>query len=412
MPAVGLPVLKVGIRFASGADNDGWLLGSSALPTQLGEPDDASVYQDVYTDVRAFSMNRGRSRELEQYQAGSGIVTLDNLTREYDPLNLSGSHVSGGVTQIQPGRRIRVTATHPTTSIVYDLFYGVIRDWVLNSNGFDATSTAQFSDALTDLNNTKVSVVTSAAASGTAAIEVLTAAGISRYEADAGIATLQATTFTSDTALNALQDIATSEQGAVYADSAGLIQYDSRHAILSEARSNTSQCTFGTGNLPITSIVLDYQSDLIKNVVTATRTGGAAQTSTDATSIATYGERTYVLADMMLADDTQAATTAAFILSGYKDPAVRVREITVAPQGHADLMTAVLARELRDRVTVTFQPPGGGSPISQELFVEGIQHSVTPQGQMSSRFRFSTTATAFGWTLGTSQLGTGTILAF
>ena len=339
-------------------------------------------------------------------------MTLDNLTREYDPLNLIGSHVSGGVTQIQPGRRIRVTATHPTTSIVYDLFYGVIRDWVLNSNGFDATSTAQFSDALTDLNSTKVSLVTSAAASGTAAVEVLTAAGISRYEADAGIATLQATTFTSDTALNALQDIATSEQGAVYADSAGLVQYDSRHAILSETRSNTSQCTFGTGNLPITSIVLDYQSDLIKNVVTATRTGGAAQTSTDATSITTYGERTYVLADMMLADDTQAAATAAFILSGYKDPAVRVREITVAPQGHADLMTAVLARELRDRVTVTFQPPGGGSAISQELFVEGIQHSITPQGQMSSRFRFSTTATAFGWALGTGALNTTAILAF
>ena len=54
MPAVGLPVLKVGIRFASGADNDGWLLGSSALPTQLGEPDDASVYQDWEPDGRHY----------------------------------------------------------------------------------------------------------------------------------------------------------------------------------------------------------------------------------------------------------------------------------------------------------------------------------------------------------------------
>jgi hypothetical protein len=265
---------------------------------------------------------------------------------------------------------------------------------------------------MTDLGRTNVSVVTSAAASGTAAIEVFSAANISRYDADAGIATLQATTFSSATALTALQNIALSEQGAVYADSAGYIQYDDRHAILTESRSNTSQCTFGTGNLPITSIVLDYSSDLIKNSVTATRTGGVAQTSTDATSITTYGERSYVLSDMMLADDTQTAATAGFIVTGYKDPAVRVREITVAPQEHADLMTAVLARELRDRVTVTFQPPGGGSPISQELFVEGIQHSITPQGQMNTKFIFSSTSTAFGWVLGTSELGTGTILGF
>jgi len=410
--AVALPTLNVGIRFVGGADNDGWVLGTSALPVTLGEPDDPSVYEDVYTDLRAFNMTRGRSRELEQYQAGSGTVVLDDRARVYDPLNLSGPHVANGVTQIQPGRRIRVTATHPTTSIVYDLFYGVIREWVLNSDGFDATSVAQFSDPMTDLGRTKVSVVTSAAASGTAAIEVFSAANISRYDADAGIATLQATTFSNATALTALQNIALSEQGAVYADSAGYIQYDDRHAILTESRSNTSQCTFGTGNLPITSIVLDYSSDLIKNSVTATRTGGVAQTSTDATSITTYGERTYVLSDMMLADDTQTAATAGFIVTGYKDPAVRVREITVAPQEHADLMTAVLARELRDRVTVTFQPPGGGSPISQQLFVEGIQHSITPQGQMSTKFIFSSTSTAFGWVLGTSELGTGTILAF
>jgi hypothetical protein len=112
-----------------------------------------------------------------------------------------------------------------------------------------------------------------------------------------------------------------------------------------------------------------------------------------------------------MSTDVQALATAAFIVSAYKDPAVRVSSITIASQYHADTMTQALSRQIRDRVTVQFAPPGGGT-ISQELFIEGIEHSVSPQGQMSTRFTFSSTATALGWSLGTGALNTTTILAF
>jgi hypothetical protein len=74
-------------------------------------------------------------------------------------------------------------------------------------------------------------------------------------------------------------------------------------------------------------------------------------------------------------------------------------------------MTQALSRQLRDRVTVTFAPPGGGT-ISQQLYIEGISHRVSPQGQMMSSFTFGSTATAVGWVLGTSALDTSDILAF
>ncbi len=413
MTPTALPTFNVSVKWAAGADNDGWAIGSSALPVQLGEPDDGSQYEDVNSDVRSITVRRGRSRELELYQAGSASIVLDNLSRAYDPLNLDGPHVDGGGTQVKPGRRIRVSATHPDTLIEYQLFAGVVRDWVSGYvHGFDATTTAQASDALTDLNGIIISIDTSAGASGVAAAEVLGAAGISRIDVDAGVASLQATSFTSASALAVMQSVTLSEQGALYANKSGVVQFDDRHAILKEARSNTSQFSFGTGNLPVLSISLDYSSDLIKNAVTVARTGGSPQTTIDSASIMEYGTRSLNLSGMMLSTDAQALETAAFVVNAYSEPAVRVRQITVAPQTHADLLTAVLSLELRDRVTVTFQPPGGGGVISQEVFVEGVQHNVTPHDQMKTTLTFSSTATSFGWSLGTSALGTSSVLSF
>ena len=64
-----MPTFSVGIKFSGGADNAGWSLGYGALGSvQLGEADDPNLYIDVASDVRAITINRGRSRELEQYQ--------------------------------------------------------------------------------------------------------------------------------------------------------------------------------------------------------------------------------------------------------------------------------------------------------------------------------------------------------
>lgn len=45
------------------------------------------ILTDVTSDVRSVSLRRGRSRQLEQFQAGSCDVVLDNRDRDYDPTN-------------------------------------------------------------------------------------------------------------------------------------------------------------------------------------------------------------------------------------------------------------------------------------------------------------------------------------
>ena len=56
-----------------------------------GELDNATfklagdILEDVTNEVRSITVRRGRSRELERYQAGAATVNLDNKDRKYDP---------------------------------------------------------------------------------------------------------------------------------------------------------------------------------------------------------------------------------------------------------------------------------------------------------------------------------------
>lgn len=398
MAQVALPTFFVGVRFDYGANTD---------------TNDANVdYDDVTADVRGIVIDIGKSRELESYRPATASVVLDNRARDYDPLNLSGPYTSGGVTQVTPGRRIRIEATHPTTSTVYPLFNGIVRQWDLGYNRTDATTIARASDQLTDLAGINITKTTSSGLSSVAVGEIMSEAGITRYDAQTGKSTLQSTAFVNESALSALLLVEDSEQGAVYCSPDGRIQVDNRHAILTETRSKTSQATFGSGNLTISEIEIEYASDLIKNDITATRNGGTAQNAKDTTSIAAYAKHSYALSNMMISNDAGAADVAKFLLAVYKNPEVRIRSITIDPQRHADLMTQALSRELRDRVTVTYAPPGGGSAITQEVFIAGIRHEFTA-GRMRTRFVFESSTYRGGfWVLGTSTLGETTALGF
>lgn len=412
--AVALPTFAVQIRFAAGADLSGWTLGYGSLGiVTLGAADDASVYEDVYADVRDLHVQYGKSRELEYYRPATASVTLDNRTRAYDPNNLAGAHVSGGVTQIKPGRRIRIKATHPTTAVEYDMFRGTIRAWDFSyRQGADAVATVRATDLMADLAGAEVSITTTAGLSSVAVRNILDAVGVAYTSVQTGKSTLQATTFNATNALSALQRIETSEQGAVYTTPDGVLHFDDRHAILDEARSNTSQATFGAGNLTLTDVQIEYDTDLVKNDIRLQRTGGTAQTASDSAAVSAYGRHSYSVTNLMNSTDADVDSMADYLLAQFKDPELRIRSITFMPQAHADLMTQALSRQVRDRITVTYAPPGGGTAISQELFIAGIATTVVA-GSMQTRFTCeSTTGRGGFWALGTSALGTTTVVAF
>jgi hypothetical protein len=56
------------------------------------------ILEDVTDDVRSITVRRGRSRELERYQAGAATVVLDSQDRKYDPSYKVTQSATGGDT--------------------------------------------------------------------------------------------------------------------------------------------------------------------------------------------------------------------------------------------------------------------------------------------------------------------------
>ena len=115
----------------------------------------------------------------------------------------------------------------------------------------------------------------------------------------------------------------------------------------------------------------------------------------------------------MITTDAESLNYAQAVLSEYKDPAVRCKSMTFSPLKHTDMITQSLARDISDRITVNFDPPGSGTTFSKQLIIGGIQHSIRPESWQTT-FQFSSSDASnltwfqLGAVAGTNdQLGTG-----
>lgn len=135
--------------------------------------------------------------------------------------------------------------------------------------------------------------------------------------------------------------------------------------------------TGGVQALPYIALVPTFSNREIRNEVTVTRDGGVAVTVTDSTSQTDYGVRSYSLTTVA-STDADSSTTAARILSRYKDPRLRIDGLTIAShQQPSDLLPQALGREIGDRVTVVRTPQNVGSAVSKEVIIEGVVHTIT-----------------------------------
>ena len=212
------------------------------------------------------------------------------------------------------------------------------------------------------------------------------------------------------TPLDMLQEAAAADSGVIYVDDDGTIIFADRDAIISDERSITVQSTYDTTDAAgkkfvDTSIV--YDDSLIYNIVkidrkVTTAAGGEELTGTtvvvsNAESISLYGARTLAIEVPIVSEvgadatygQTQAQNLALFLASQYANPELRPEEVRFAPQGDSStLYPDLLSRKIRDRVTVKFAVPGGGSAVQRDCFVESVGHAITP-GNWSTTFGLS-----------------------
>ena len=188
-------------------------------------------------------------------------------------------------------------------------------------------------------------------------------------------------------ALSFLQKLEQTEQGQCYVNAGGSLVFEDRYHRY-ENPNASSVATFGDGGSAYPSeipyalggVVLNFDRAELFNDVQVTRRNGSLQEAVNNASVTEYTNRTMPgLSDLMMATDLDAFYCAQWVLSGTAYPQLRVGNLILDPTVDARLWPLVLGLEIGNVVTVNkHNIPGGGSPVSLIVRVEGIEHQVDP----------------------------------
>ena len=350
-----------------------------------------TLADEVAVDVSSYltgslSTTRGRSREVDQYQAGSASFTLRNEDRAFDPSNTAVGTASG----LKPRLRVEIAYTSDGVALG-DIFTGYIDDIQVryeqpNISMVDITCVDAFTVLATQqLRNVNISSGTP----GAAINKILTSCGFSGSRNIAtGYATIQASTQSSSDALTFLQTVARSDQGSLFVSKSGTLTYLDKYYsstdyntvgpefILSDVQADI---TSGAADAGYVNISQKSATLLLFNQALGTRTGGTEQTANDTTSQATYQTRSLSLGQLEISTDSAVLDLCSYLVSRYANPEVRFDSVSVMVNGLSALATQRLVSvELADPLTVTRTPPGSGTPatLTKAAILDGISWSI------------------------------------
>lgn len=221
-----------------------------ALPSYVVELQfGASSYVDVTSYVQSININRGISRVLEDFSAGTLSVTFVNNSRVFDPLNTSSPlwYGAGGYTMVQPAGQIRVSSNGVRR------FTGFVEDWdfTYGEAGFDGQATVTALDLLYKISNGSFTGGTQFIVQPTSdRIDyTLNANGFSAYDY-AGIRGGHTqvgydVNSPGDNVLSYLQNVARSEPADLYSDASAVLQMKDR-SFTNYEWNNTNRYNFVT----------------------------------------------------------------------------------------------------------------------------------------------------------------------
>lgn len=336
---------------------------------------------DVTKYVASVSVNRGKSRELDRYTAGSLNVVLHNDSRIFDPFNTASIFYGN----IVPRKQI-VIETNGNR-----IFTGYIDDWDF-SYDLSGKSYASVSAldgfmllAAAELNVFGNSVELSSTRINTILSKPEVAWPIANRSIQTGLTTLQADVVAqNENALGYLQLVETTENGMLFMNRSGLVTFKNRLTTPTpSAITFTDDAT--AGGIKYTNIGVIYGSENFYNRVTILRLNGTNQQADSATSQTTYGISAFNINGVLLTTDAEALNLASYLLGLYDQPELRISNITVnlhdkTPQEVEKLVTA----EIGDTAVVRFTPNQIGAVIAQNVIIVGIsqdagidQHQVT-----------------------------------
>jgi len=332
------------------------------------------TFVDLTSLVESVNIIRGRSRQLDQFNAGTATIAFNNVTQVLNPSNTSSPYYPF----VLPRCPVQILANG------VPIYTGLITDWNLDYDiSNDDMMYASCADNFTVLANQALNAVTpSVEASGTRINTVLDLAEINYQGArsiDTGSSTLGAFAISQDTnCLNYLQLVNTSEQGYLFISAAGTLTFRGRSSVLNPVAGATFN-TDGTG-LPYQTLINQYGDELLYNYIITQSPAGAVQTASNAASIALYQAQQYALTDLLNSTTSEVAGLGNYLLGKYQNPVLRFTGLSTQMSA---LSTAnqniLLGLDLTSICTVVKNfVVGTPSTETQTLIVSGVSHSITP----------------------------------
>ena len=333
------------------------------------------IFYDVTSRVRAYSIRRGKSRQLDNYQTGTAQVIFSNNDRAFDPTYAASPYYG----QVIPKRELRITTNGIRQSTV------LIDDWNLDYNPQgDSTASVTASDGFAKLaNQTLTGGTATPQLPGARITAVLDSVDVywptADRNIDVGTVPLGADVQAVDAnVLNYLQTIETTESGRLFIDKSGNLNFDDATGSRPVGSSSIAIADDGTG-IKYTGMQVVYGSELLYNqtVIGSVITAAGTAVANGVASQSAYGIQTYTRTDLLMANASDVNNLALNLVTQYQNPEFRFEAVTIdLGQITTDQANQILGIEIGQLCQVKFTPNNIAPAIQKYAEVISIAHSV------------------------------------
>lgn len=347
-------------------------LASSSVPEPI---------VDLTPNVYSIKINRGRNIIRDQYEAGTASVRVLDPNSHFNPQNTSSPYYG----YLTPLRKLRISAiANSGSGSSYMLFSGYTTEYRYTYPQGQETGYVDIicSDAFRLMQQAGITAVASSPAgqtTGTRVAAILNQVGWpSNMQAlDYGDTTCVADPATSRTSLDALLNVAFSEQGAFYINAAGTATFLSRTTVIEQAGRTPIEFNQNLG-IPYSNLVFSFDDKLIINSAGMTRVGGTEQVSENLESIAKYFPHQLNQSNLVAQTDADTLNIAKIYVASRATTSIRIDAMTVDLMDTQNVPTETMLdidyfRNLRIQNT---QPDG--STIVKVLQAQGFEWNITP----------------------------------
>jgi hypothetical protein len=267
------------------------------------------------------------------------------------------------------------------------IYTGVVQDWNLDyaiSN--EDTMYATCSDQFTVLANQRINSVAPASQTTGARINTVLSYTEINYQGaraiDTGSSTLGggiAYLIDQDTnCLNYLQQVNTSEQGYLFMSANGTLTFKGRSSVLNPVAGATFNTT-GTG-IGYQTLINQYGDELLYNYIVTQSPAGAAQTTSNAASIALYQAQNYNLLNLLNSTTTEVAGLGNYLLGKYQNPVLRFTGLSTQMAGLSTTNQNICLNLDLTGICTVIKNFVAGTPTTetQTLIVSGVSHNIVP----------------------------------